>query len=307
MCRFITFVRVNVTDSGMSNSDGGGEAEPEPVEETEVERVLPWKRTTQMPPMRSSLSLSMPDDDHPLMSQAPSWADNLAYNHLTESGSPYVSPENTIGAPAPSSSHRPVFDIFPPTPDQGTPASNSSPAQDQVDSTYSPIPPPWSTHGSLPAPWASESSDDPPVTSPEAHDVGGGEKASTYLQSSSHNYYPPSHHNCIQGEELEELAPAGSSIRLRPASSPKHFQPIQMLEMCSRQGIEEEIIADEADYQERLTTRVQSWLDSSEPSECEEDHDFEELTSPGGDNPDGPYDDMDDDFDLEESHFDTYL
>lgn len=293
----------------MSDADDDGRAASPPLEETEAERVLPWKRTTQVPPVRSSMSLSMPDDDHPLMSQAPSWADNLAYNHLTESGSPYVSPENTIGARAPASSHRPIFDIFPPTtPALGT--GNSSP--DKAGPEPDPIPPPWSYQGSLPAPWASESSEEPPLTSPEAHDVGvggGGEKASSYLQSSSHNYYPPSHHNCIQGvagdERDAEVSPSGGSVRLRPSRSPKHFQPFQPLEMCSRHGIQEEIIADEADYQERLTTRVQSWLDTSSPTECEEAQDSEELDADCDGVP--PHNDTDDDTDVDGMHFDTYL
>ena len=258
--------------------------------------MLPWKRTTQLPPVRSSVSLSMPDDDHPLMSQAPSWADNLAYNHLTESGSPYVSPENTIGAPAPASSHRPVFDIFPPTPDPTTPAA-SDPSPQKTDT--SPLPPPW----------ASQSSEEPPLTSPEAHDGNGGEKASAYLQSSSHNFYPPSHHNCLVSKEDVSLdvPPSSASVRMRPASSPKHFQPIQMTEKCSRQVIEEEIIADEADYQERLVTRVQSWLESSEPSD--EDHDFEEMNSMGAGGADNaPHNDTDDDIDdIDDWHLDTYL
>ncbi|KAK7114435.1 sodium/hydrogen exchanger 3-like [Littorina saxatilis] len=295
-------------DSGMSDSDEGGATSVQ-SEETEAQRVLPWKRTTRLPPIRSSVSLSMPDDDHPLMSQAPSWADNLAYNHLTESGSPYVSPQNTIGAPAPSSSHRPVFDIFPPSPDHAAPAEDSSPttSQEKVDSGHDPLPPPWSSpQGSLPAPWASQSSEDPPLTSPESHDMRCGEKASTYLQSSSHNYLPPSHHSCL-AEVVQAPQPSSASVRLRPSNSPKHFQPIQMEEMCSQRGIEAEVIADEADYQERLVTRVQSWLDTSEPSDCDDIQDPEEMTSNKADDDHVHHNDTDDDLDLDDSHLDTYL
>nr|KAG5695544.1 hypothetical protein BaRGS_033966 [Batillaria attramentaria] len=77
---------------------------------------------------------------------APSWADNLAYNHLTESGSPYVSPENTINAGQKAESRRPVFDIFPPTPDVASPGSDTSPAKDKEEAIHDPIPPPWASH-----------------------------------------------------------------------------------------------------------------------------------------------------------------
>ncbi|XP_076449063.1 putative Na(+)/H(+) antiporter nhx-9 [Babylonia areolata] len=209
--------RLTSLDSGASDLDDDLASPPE---ETEAERVLPWKRTTQLPPVRSSISLSMPDDDHPLMSQAPSWADNLAYNHLTESGSPYVSPENTIGAPAPTTHRTPVFDIFPSTttttttPDTSPPAAaaSSSPCEDhKADKPCDTLPPPWTSQSSLPLPWASESGDnDPPLTSPEGRDVvgAGGEKASTYLQSSSHNFYPPTHHNClVSAEDCPQVPP----------------------------------------------------------------------------------------------------
>ncbi|KAK7481699.1 hypothetical protein BaRGS_00027072, partial [Batillaria attramentaria] len=287
-------------DSGMSEADDEPPSTP-PPEETEAERVLPWKRTTQLPPVPSAVSLSMPDDDHPLMSQAPSWADNLAYNHLTESGSPYVSPENTINAGQKAESRRPVFDIFPPTPDVASPGSDTSPAKDKEEAIHDPIPPPWASHSTLPPPWVAESSEEP-VASPEAHNeaIGNGEKVSTYLQSSSHNFYPPSHHNCIvtQDNTPEEAPASGASVRL---SSPKHFQPIQVQEMCSRHGIEVEIISDEAGYQEGVVSRVQQWLDSSEPSECEEENDEET----GNAQPQDDTDDDIDDFDIDEAHLNT--
>ncbi|KAL8575951.1 hypothetical protein ACOMHN_027349 [Nucella lapillus] len=297
--------RMSSMDSGLDNDNKSGS----PVEETEAERVLPWKRTTQLPPVRLSVSLSMPDDDHPLMSQAPSWADNLAYNHLTESGSPYVSPENTIGAPDSSAPRRPVFDIFPPSqyPAASPESNHDSPTEEKPEHVENPLPPPWTSQTSLPPPWASDSSEEPPLTSPEAHDRGGGEKMTTYLQSSSHNFYPPSHHNClVSKEEVVEAppAPSGGSVRgMRPANSPKHFQPLQLLDMNSRHVIEEEIIADEADYQERLVSRVQSWLDTSEPSD--DDHDFGELKPV--DNTEDAHDESVDDIDLEDLHIDTYL
>lgn len=287
-------------DSCYSDYDEALSSQPE---ETEAQRVLPWKRTTQLPPVSSSMSMSMQDDDHPLMSTVPSWANNLAYNHLTETGSPYVSPDNTIGAPIPVTSYRPVFDIFPPSPDQ----EPSTPEKEKAELLHSPIPPPWSSfQTSLPAPWVSSSTEDPPLTSPEAHKESCGEKVSTYLQSSLHNFFPPSHHTCLATQDEVTTLPCAASVRgLRPTSSPQHFQPIQIEELCSRQSIETEIIADEADYQERLVTRVQSWLDSSEPSDCDE-KDFEELTSVHTDDHTVHFD-AHDDIDIDDSHLDTYL
>ncbi|PVD20438.1 hypothetical protein C0Q70_18593 [Pomacea canaliculata] len=283
------------TRSAYSQKDSE-EPESLPPEETEVERVLPWRRQTQLPPVPSSVSLSMPDDEHPLMSQAPSWADNLAYNHLTESGSPYISPQNTISANQPASSHRPIFDIFPPA-DGASPNGDSSLLPSSIS-----LPPAWVDSLSFPPPWAS-GSDDEPITSPQLHDGGDGEKASTYLASSSHKFYPPSHHSVLvsQDGEVGESHGSNGSMLIHPANSPKHFQPIKMHEMCSRQGIEAEIICDESSYQEGLVFRVQRWLDSNDPSEaCDEDADEGQAHAEG-------HDCEDDGIDLGDTHLETHF
>ena len=55
-----------------------------PVQPTAVEVSLPWKRNTGRPPISSSFTHSLPDDDAPQMSQPPSWVDNENYNTVPE-------------------------------------------------------------------------------------------------------------------------------------------------------------------------------------------------------------------------------
>jgi hypothetical protein len=215
---------------------------------------------------------------------------------------------------------RAVFDIFPTggDSDKSHPDSSSSSGDDRERraSLHAKLPPPpWSSqscHSSLPPPWASHHHDDgndPPLTSPNAHKETVGEKEATLLQSSSHNFFPPTHHHCLAGGDDRPAPTIPASAARLPAHSLQHFQPIQMDAMCSPKGIETEIIADEADYQERLITRVQSWLDSSEPSE-DEHHDFEDMTHATSDpNHHDPHVEfsLNDDLDIDESHMDTYL
>ncbi|GFO11267.1 sodium/hydrogen exchanger [Plakobranchus ocellatus] len=79
---------------------------------TLAETSLPRRRPTSLSPVPSSLSQSLPDDEKPLHSEAPSWADNPAYHHLTESSSPYHSPNITITAVPQEDRLRPVFNIL---------------------------------------------------------------------------------------------------------------------------------------------------------------------------------------------------
>ncbi|KAK2162258.1 hypothetical protein LSH36_101g05046 [Paralvinella palmiformis] len=77
-----------------------------PVEPVAVEMSLPWKRNTGRDPMPSAMKHSMPDDQNPLIGEAPSWVANTEY---TSPGSPPVTPQTqhqmlTQSAPSQTSS-----------------------------------------------------------------------------------------------------------------------------------------------------------------------------------------------------------
>ncbi|XP_005101042.1 sodium/hydrogen exchanger 3 isoform X2 [Aplysia californica] len=230
-----------------SDSDKG---ETSPKEETVAESSLPWRRQTSLPPVPSSVSLSLPDDENPLMSEAPSWADNLAYNNLTETGSPYHSPQNTITAVRAEENPRPVFDIFP--------ASSPSP-----DDKHEPM---------LPLPWSFK--DNEPAQGAEAlpsHSVAAGEagdKASCFLVS-PHDLAPPAYH-CPLQPQLHSVN-GGTSRRALQPNSPIHFQQMEKPDSITAGAIESQLIGIETDYHHGMTDRVSQWLASASNSQPDED------------------------------------
>ena len=268
--------------------------------DTETERVLPWKRISHLPPVLSEISVSSIEDDQPLMSQFPPWANNSSYNHLTEAGSSYALPESTLKLSRSGNPYPSIVDIFPPAqegahlaysdilPPPLTSHTNDEhpivdifpPAQEDTHLAYSDI---------LPPPWTSHTNDEPPIASPEAHDPSSGEKVATYIQFSSHTLYPPSHHSCITSMVRVVDEDRTCSHHTHPANtSIKHSQLMQMEGVSSSQGIQADVIAEESDYREELVSRVRSWLEASESSnyddvpfgdldECEFGGDLEDV------------------------------
>ncbi|XP_059154432.1 sodium/hydrogen exchanger 2-like [Physella acuta] len=238
--------------TGSHKSDMDEDDDRSTKEETLAESSLPWRRTTSLPPVPSSVSLSLPDDENPLMSEAPSWADNLAYSHLTETGSPYQSPNNTITAVPKEPHPRPVFDIFPPS----TPPHS--------DTVLPSIPPPWSFTDTN----KNTFSDEPlPSMSLKARDAG--DKASCFLVS-AHDLVPPSYHSCLEPNNQRLEPPI--SRRHSEASSPVHFQLMEKPESVTAAAMESQLIGIEEDYHHGMTDRVAMWLanHSDVPFEQEE-------------------------------------
>lgn len=210
--------------------------------ETLAETSLPWRRQTSLPPVSSSVCSSLPDDENPLMSEAPSWADNLAYSHLTETGSPYSSPQNTITCKPSEAFHRPVFELFPP----------HSP---QPSNAVSSIPPPWTVKNKT-----EERQEDEPLPSQSVTGSDAGDKASCLLIS-SHDLVPPSYHSCLQPavNGLDSF----NSRRHSDVGSPIHFQLMQKPETLSVGDLESQLIGIEEDYHHGMADRVSQWLANS--------------------------------------------
>ncbi|KAH9502240.1 hypothetical protein Btru_070499 [Bulinus truncatus] len=231
---------INYSESGDSKDEDDDSRSNK--EETLAESSLPWRRSTSLPPVPSSVSLSLPDDENPLMSEAPSWADNLAYSHLTETGSPYNSPNNTITAVPKEPHPRPVFDLFPP----------SSPPHS--DTALPSLPPPWSCTDTN----VDHMTEEPlPSQSLKARDAG--DKASCLLVS-AHDLVPPSYHSCLELNNRGLEPPV--SRRHSEASSPVHFQLMEKPDSVSAAAMESQLIGIEEDYHHAMTDRVSMWLAS---------------------------------------------
>lgn len=205
--------------------------------------------------MPSSVSLSLPDDENPLMSEAPSWADNLAYSHLTETGSPYQSPQTTITAKPACTAPRPVFDIFPPNSPQHS------------ESAVSSIPPPWSFKDSN-----TDNVDDEPIPSQSVVGCDSGDKASCFLVS-SHDLVPPSYHSCLQ--PITRSFEVSASRRHSEVSSPTHFQFMEKPDSLSVAALESQLIGIEEDYHYGMAERVSQWLANPKNAEAA----FEDIDS----------------------------
>ncbi|XP_074647009.1 sodium/hydrogen exchanger 3-like isoform X2 [Tubulanus polymorphus] len=78
-------IGITFTASKQQGSPDSVDGEPEDqvdaieLEPTAVEKSLPWKRDTGRPPMSTSFSHSLPNDEAPHLSEAPSWVANPQY------------------------------------------------------------------------------------------------------------------------------------------------------------------------------------------------------------------------------------
>lgn len=180
--------------------------------------------------------------EEPVMAEAPMWVNNLSYNHLLDTGSPYTSPEVTI-IPTHKDTKVPVYAVFPPPP--GT--------EDGM------IPPPWSTHSN------GSPGDGAPVTSVSM--CHPGDKSDNYLVS-NHTSPPPSHHviiPTIQHHEVlhKNVSDSGElhkALRTLPGSASAPDLPKHWTHINSKGRLHSESLLEEAKLQEQLENRVQEWL-----------------------------------------------
>lgn len=217
--------------------------------QTATEKELPWKtRLSQDQALQISSNLLITSDE-PCTSEAPTWVDNLSYNHLKESLSPYASPEVTVIA-VKEDIKTPVFDLFP--------------SQDGNNGV---------ADVALPVPWSkasidSNSKDDEPVSS-LAVLTRSGDKSDQYLQS-NHMLRPPSYHVIIPTPDSGSVSQDFDDefhkpLRTLPGSAsapdlPKHRQ---LLEHFSRDQLQTESFLQELNFQEEVSNRVHDWLESS--------------------------------------------
>lgn len=234
-----------------------------PIEETVAEKTLPWQDNTD--PSPTHLADSIPNNE-PVIAHVPTWVNNLSYSHITETGSPYVSPQTTI-IPKHSDYHKTVYSIFSQNPDDGN-EEETSRQNGIISSDY------------FPTPWGNTSLEDCPQVSPMVIESGA---RSDDLLHSTYNEQAPDHHHVIV-PTIELINSSNSSEKnvahlTAVASAPdfQHWKPLQkdLVSSMDRHN-ESDTMLSELAFVEGVKSRVQEWLKQANDDE-ENDADEEDI------------------------------
>ncbi|KAL4234434.1 Sodium/hydrogen exchanger 1 [Mactra antiquata] len=237
--------------------------EMSPVGETVAEKTLPWQDSCD--PSPTHLADNIPSNE-PVIAHVPTWVNNLSYSHITETGSPYVSPQTTVIPPV-SNYHKTVYSIFPPTDD------NSDNQKGVISSDY------------FPTPWNNSNLEECPVVSPMVMESGA---RSEDLLHSTHTEQAPDHHHVIV-PSLHHIESSNSSGNHKAhltevASAPdfQHWKPLGgFLNESSRYNNESDTMLSEMAFVEGVKSRVQEWLKQATDDE-ENDADDDDDGEPDG-------------------------
>ena len=240
------------------------EIDPVDVNERLAETPLPWNDTS-VEPSPTHLSDNIPNNE-PVIAHVPSWVNNLSYSHITETGSPYVSPQTTLIAKR-EDTHRPVFSLFPEIEEKSHTVEKA--------------------HESFPTPWADSLSGDNPQVSPMVTE--SGERSCGYL-SSDHMTAAPDHHHVIlpSNQLLDEKEGSHKNLAhtlSEVASAPDihHWQPIKKSAAYRHEfhRLQSETVLSELAFQEKVKNRVQQWLSNSDIEADGTDADTEDVEENG--------------------------
>ena len=219
--------------------------------------MLPWKDTS-VEPSPTHLSDNIPNNE-PVIAHVPSWVNNLSYSHITETGSPYVSPQATL-IPKREDTHKPVFSLF-----------------SEIEQKLEPL---QSVHETFPTPWADDIEGDCPRVSPMVTE--SGERSCDYLNSDHMTTAAADHHHVIlpTNQLLDEKE--GSTHKNHPhtlsevASAPdiQHWKPIKKSIGYHNHfnRLQSDTLLSELAFQEKVKNRVQQWLTNAD-SDAEADRD----------------------------------
>lgn len=262
-------VSVSLTCTFSDNdSDHDDDTDKIKVKETLAETILPWKDTSTEP-SPTHLCDGVPNDE-PVIAHVPSWVNNLSYSHITETGSPYVSPQTTLIARH-EDSHKPVFSLFSDSEQKTLPVKN--------------------VHESFPAPWADNLGTDCPQLS---HMIAeSGERSCDYLNHDHTTAVPDHHHVILPSDELLDEKEGSVSHKNLPrtlsevASAPdiQHWKPISRSQAYhnSFNRLPSESVLSEMAFQEKVKNRVQQWLSSTESDLNVDDAETEDVEQNGVD------------------------
>lgn len=215
--------------------------------ETLAETVLPWQDSS-VEPSPTHLSDNIPNNE-PVIAHVPSWVNNLSYSHITETGSPYVSPQTTI-IPKHEDYHKPVFSLF-----------------SEIEQKLQPL---QSLHETFPTPWADNLERDCPRVSTMVTE--SGERSCGYLNSDHMTAAPEHHHVILPSNQLLDEK-EGSHKNLpqtlsEVASAPdiQHWKPIKKSLGYHNNfyRLQSDSLLSELASQEKVKNRVQRWLSNAD-------------------------------------------
>lgn len=268
VCIFSDTTVNNTSTRQSTNSDvspiPSSNNELSPLGETVAEKTLPWQDSGD--PSPTHLADNIPNNE-PVIAHVPTWVNNLSYSHITETGSPYVSPQTTI-IPPPSDYHKTVYSLFPPN-DENSDSNNQNGV---VTSDY------------FPTPWNNCNVEDCPQISPMV--MESGERSEDLLHS-THTEQAPDHHHVIVPSlhHIESSNSSGNHVAhlTEVASAPdfQHWKPLGgFLNEDARYNNESDTMLSEMAFVEGVKSRVQEWLKQADDEE-ENDAD-EEDEEPDG-------------------------
>ena len=241
-----------------------------PQEETMAQKILPWMENSD-DPSPTHLADSIPNNE-PVIAHVPTWVNNLSYSHITETGSPYVSPQTTV-IPYPTDNHKPIFSLFPP--------KEPDPPDDEIDNTLQ-------SSDYFPAPWAhngiAENDECPQVSHMLSEKTG--ERSGDYLHS-THTEKAPEHHHVIiptnQGSDHSSNVHNNTHLS-EVASAPDihHWKPLAKNLYTELTRLQSDSMLEEMAYQEGVKNRVQDWLrrtsvDDENDADEEDETDEEDM------------------------------
>ena len=257
----------NCTFSDNDTDQKDDDADHVEFKETLAETSLPWNDSSHEP-SPTHFSDSFPNDE-PVIAHVPSWVNNLSYSHITETGSPYVSPQTTL-IPKREDNHRPVFSLF-----------------SDIEQKLQPLK---NVCEQFPAPWIEDVGGANPQVSPMVTE--SGEKSCDFLNH-DHMTPAPDHHHVIMptNELLDEKEGSGSHKDLphtlsEVASAPdiQHWKPIKVRSHNNYHNnfhrLQSESVLSELAFQEKVKNRVQQWLIHAD-SDAENDADTEDVEENG--------------------------
>lgn len=242
--------------------------------------VLPWQDDIDPSPTH----LHDKPDNEPTLAHVPSWVNNLSYSHITETGSPYVSPQATVIAQA-TDYHKTVYSLFQNLAKvtgegQETRDSETTESVDQnvLNENEVTIP----TCDNFPIPWGQSVAEDCPLVSQMPLD--SGTRSADYLQSAHSEQAPDHHHVIIPTHEYLQLDSNSNSSEhhahlTEVASAPdfQHWKPITKQSFISEKDrMQSDTMLTEMAFVEGIKSRVCEWLkqaDDDEENDADEESD----------------------------------
>lgn len=257
--------------------DNDNEVSPIMADDIVNNSTLPWKDDNSTLPWKDNIDPSpthladcVPNNE-PVIAHVPSWVNNLSYSHITETGSPYVSPQTTV-IPPKSDYHKTVYSLFSETQNE---ADVDTTVQNCINSSEC-FPPPWGDSVSEDCPQLSPMTMEAAIRSEELLHSAHNEKAPEH----HHVIIPTNYHLYIDSSNSSTKHGGGGGHLTEVASAPdfQHWRPLSKESyMDESMRLQSDTMLTEMAFHEGVKSRVQEWLkqanDDEENDADEEDED----------------------------------